>query len=64
MPKFTGKAIDLNLQDAFEDALRQAMHNKAETVHGKLMSAEVTRIYSERHGEGSFNLIYVEIEAK
>jgi hypothetical protein len=64
MPKFTGKSIDLNLQRALEDAMRQAMVNKAETVHEKVMSVEVTRIYSERHGEGSFNTVYVEIEAK
>jgi len=64
MPKFTGKAMDLNLQRAFEDAITQAMVSKAESVHGKVMSAEVTRIYSERHGEGSFNTVYVEIEAK
>ena len=64
MPKFTGKSMDLNLQHAFEEAITQAMVNKAETVHGKLMSVEVTRIYSERHGEGSFNTVVVEIEAK
>lgn len=64
MPKFTGKAIDLNLQRAFEDAVRQAMVSKAETVHDKVLSVEVTRIFSERHGEGSFNTVYVEIEAK
>ncbi len=56
--------MDLNLQSAFEDAITQAMVNKAQSVHGKLMSAEITRIYSERHGEGSFNMVYVEIEAK
>lgn len=64
MPRFTGKAIDLNLQRAFEDAITQAMVNKAETIHGKLMSVEVTRIYSERLGEGSFNTVYVEVDAK
>lgn len=64
MPKFIGKSMDLDLQRAFEDAITQAMVNKAETVHGKLMSIEVTRIYSERHGEGSFNTVYIEIEAK
>ena len=64
MPKFTGKAMDLNLQKAFEDAITQAMVAKAEAVHGKVMSVEVTRIYSERLGEGSFNTVYVEVEAK
>lgn len=64
MPSFTGKAMDLNIQDAFEDAITQAMVSKAENVHGKLVSVEVTRIYSERKGEGSFNTVYVEIEAK
>ncbi len=56
--------MGLNLQDAFEDAITQAMVNKAQSVHGKLMSAEVTRIYSERIGEASFNTVFVEIEAK
>jgi len=64
MPKFTGKAMDLDLQRAFEDAITQAMVNKAEAVHGKLMSVEVTKIYSERLGEGSFNTVYIEIDAK
>lgn len=64
MPKFTGKAMDLNLQKAFEDAITQAMISKAESVHGEIMSAEVTRIYSERHEQASFNMVYVEIEAK
>lgn len=64
MPQFTGKAMDLNLQRAFEDAITQAMVSKAENVHGKLMSVEVRRIYSERHEVGSFNTVYVEIEAK
>lgn len=64
MPKFTGKALDLDLQRAFEDAVTQAMVSKAETVHGKVMSVEVTRIYSERHEVGSFNTVYIEVEAK
>lgn len=64
MPKFTGKSMDLDIQRAFEDAVMDAMINKAESVHGKVMSIEVSRIYSERHGEGSFNTVYVEIEAK
>jgi hypothetical protein len=63
MPKFIGKAMDLDIQRAFTDAVTQAMVSKAETVHGKVMSVEVTRIFSERHGEGSFNTVYVEIEA-
>lgn len=63
MPTFTGKSLDLDLQRAFEDAISKAMVNKAETIHGKLMSVEIKRIYSERHGEGSFNTVYVEIEA-
>ncbi len=63
MPSFTGKSLDLDLQRAFEDAISKAMVNKAETIHGKLMSVEIKRIYSERHGEGSFNTVYVEIEA-
>ena len=64
MPKFTGKSMDLNLQQAFRDAVTQAMVSKAETVHEKVMSVEITRIYSERQGEGSFNTVYVEVEAK
>jgi hypothetical protein len=63
MPTFTGKSLDLDLQRAFEDAISKAMVNKAETIHGKIMSVEIRRIYSERHGEGSFNTVYVEIEA-
>lgn len=64
MPKFTGKSMELNLQNAFEDAITQAMVSKAHDVHGTIMSAEITRIYSERLGEGSFNMVFVEIEAK
>lgn len=64
MPTFTGKAMDLNIQDAFEDAITQAMRAKAEVVHGQLASVEIKRIYSERRGEGSFNTVFVEIDAK
>lgn len=64
MPKFTGKAMDLDIQRAFEDAVTQAMVNKAEIVHEKVVSVEVTRIYSERHEQGSFNTVYVEINAE
>ncbi len=64
MPKFTGKAMDLDIQHAFEDAVTQAMMSKAEIVHEKVVSVEVTRIYSERHEQGSFNTVYVEINAE
>lgn len=64
MPKFTGKAMDLDIQRAFEDAVTQAMIAKAEIVHDKVISVEVTRIYSERQEQGSFNTVYVEINAE
>lgn len=64
MPKFTGKAMDLNIQRAFEDAVTQAMVSKAEAVHEKVLKVEITRIYSERHDVGSFNIVYVEVEAR
>lgn len=64
MPKFIGKAMDLNIQQAFSDAVIQAMRDKAQIANEKVMSVEVKRIYSERHEEGSFNTVYVEIDAQ
>lgn len=56
--------MELNLQRAFEDAVKQAMVSKAVEINGVVNSVEVTRIYSERHEQGSFNTVYVEVEAK
>ncbi len=63
MPKFTGKSINMSIQEAFEDAVRQAKVSKAEERHEPLTSVEVTRIYAERHGEGMFRTVHVDIDA-
>ncbi|MGI8906213.1 MAG: hypothetical protein ACR2IE_06960 [Candidatus Sumerlaeaceae bacterium] len=64
MPKFTGKSINMSIQEAFEDAVRQALLTKAEEVHEVLTSVELKRVFAERHGEGSFRILFVEIDAK
>jgi len=64
MPKFIGKSINMSIQEAFEDAVRQAMHTKAEEVHGQVTSVELVRIFAERQNQGTFRTLHVEIEAK
>lgn len=64
MPKFTGVSISLNLQEAFEDAVRQALVAKVEAVGEPLSRIEVTRIFSVREETGSFNKCQVEIDAQ
>lgn len=64
MPKFVGKSINMSIQEAFEDAVRQALLTKAEEVHEVLSSVELKRVFAERHGQGSFRNLFVEIEAK
>ncbi len=64
MPQFTGKGMDLSFQRALEDAIRQAMVQKAEEKHGTLTSFEVTRIFAERNAGQGFNVLQVEIEVQ
>jgi hypothetical protein len=60
---FVGKSINMSIQEAFEEAVRQALVAKAEETHDVLKSVEVKRIFSERREEGGFRIVYVEIEA-
>lgn len=64
MPSFIGKSINMSIQEAFEDAVRQALLTKAEEVHEVLSSVELKRVFAERHGQSAFRNLYVEIEAK
>lgn len=64
MPQFTGHSINMSIQEAFEDAVRDAIRSKNEEVHGSVNYVEVKRIYAERTAEGSFRNLFVEIEAK
>lgn len=64
MPKFTGKSINMSIQEAFEDAVRHARMSKLEEVHEPISSVEITRIYADRTGTGAFNNVFVEVEAR
>ena len=64
MPSFVGKSINMSIQEAFEDAVRQALVTKAEEVHETVNSVEVKRIYAERQANTGFRTIFVEIDAK
>lgn len=64
MPRFTGQSINLSIQEAFEDALQQALIAKPLEVHDTVNRVTITRIYAERHGEGSIRNMFVEVEAE
>lgn len=63
MPKFIGKSINLNIQEAFEDAVTQALISKAEEVHGTVKRVELVRVFAERQESTAFRNLSVEIEA-
>lgn len=63
MPLFTGKSINMQVQEALEDAIRQAALNKAEGEHELITRFEVIRIYSVRTEKAAFSTLNVEIEA-
>lgn len=63
MPIFIGKSINLNFQEAFEDAVRHAMLEKAEGEHALVTEIEVRRIFSTRTDRTGFHTLEVEIEA-
>lgn len=64
MHKFTGKSINLSIQEAFQDAVRQALIHTAEDEHHLLTTVEVTRIFSTRAERTGFRTVFVEIEAQ
>lgn len=64
MPVFTGKSINMSVQEALEDAIRQAVLHKAEDEHALVTEVNVTRIFAIRTDKTAFHTIHVEIEAK
>lgn len=64
MPTFTGRSINLSFQEAFEDAVRQALIHRVEDDHELLKTVEVTRIYSARNEANAFGTLCVEIDAQ
>lgn len=63
MPKFIGKSINMNIQEAFEDAVTQALISKAEEMHVPVKRIELLRVFAERQEAVSFRNLSVEIEA-
>jgi hypothetical protein len=63
MPVFIGKSINMNLQEALDDAIRQARIHAQEEQNKLLTSVEVTRIFSERTEKAAFHTLQVQIEA-
>ena len=63
MATFTGKSINMSVQEALEDALRQAAQHKAEDEHQLVRSFEVVRIYGVRTDQNAFRTLHVEIDA-
>ncbi len=64
MPNFTGKSINLSIQEAFEDAVTQALVSKAQETETVLARVELVKVYAQRHGEGAFRNLFVEIRAE
>ena len=63
MTTFTGKSINMSIQQALEDALRQAVQHKAEGEHALVKSFEVVRIYGVRTDQNAFRTLHVDIDA-
>jgi hypothetical protein len=63
MPTFTGKSINMNIQEALDDAMRQARMVTSEAEHHLVTKVEVTRIYAERVEKAAFHTLQVDIEA-
>lgn len=64
MTLYTGHSINMSIQEAFEDAIRQVVRHQVETHEQPVKEIEVRRVYAERTAEGSFRNVFVEIEAR
>ncbi len=63
MPVFTGKSINMNIQEALDDAVRQARVVTSEAEHHMVTRINITRIFCERTEKTAFHTLQVEIEA-
>jgi hypothetical protein len=62
MQVFTGKSINMSIQEALDDAVRQAALHKAEGEHELIHEFEILRIYGVRTESMAFRTLNVEIE--
>ena len=62
MATFTGKSINMSIQEALEDALRLAAQHKAEDKHQLVRTFEIVRIFGVRTDANAFRTLHVEIE--